>query len=307
MKKLRSRLFITICAMCFTIYPVAAHAQERLTIDAYCQYAGDPLPEDVYGFESEAAAQAAVKRVVDFTGLAQNFTIRAANVPNAAAVISGQSRQILYNQAFMLEVAKVERNWAAISIMAHEVGHHLNGHTITSGGSRPSIELEADRYSGYVLQRMGATLDQAKAAMNQIASEAGSTTHPPKSARLAAITNGWIASRDTKAPTAPEGSTGPQPQSPEPATPGPSTPNFVARVVFPSENVLYYVTADQDILAIAPGASPVLVGKRVPPTLPGFAWMYHTAVITYGVTPTGQVMSRNQFGQFFQVGFVTNP
>ena len=28
--------------------------------------------------------------------------------------------------------------------VAHEIGHHLQGHTIQRGGSRPPIELEAD-------------------------------------------------------------------------------------------------------------------------------------------------------------------
>lgn len=34
------------------------------------------------------------------------------------------------------------------SIHAHEIGHHLSGHTLTSGGDRHQQELEADEFSG---------------------------------------------------------------------------------------------------------------------------------------------------------------
>jgi hypothetical protein len=87
-------------------------------------------------------------------------------------------------------------DWSAISILAHEIGHHLQGHTLLRGGSRPEIELQADRYSGYVLQRMGASLDEAQIAMRNLGSQSGSATHPGRDARLAAIANGWVAARD---------------------------------------------------------------------------------------------------------------
>ena len=69
--------------------------------------------------------------------------------------------------------------WAPVSIMAHEIGHHLSGHTITSGGSRPAIELEADKFSGYVLYRMGATQTAAtKAIMALVDNQIGNFGRP---------------------------------------------------------------------------------------------------------------------------------
>lgn len=173
------------------------HAQQPLNTDAfewYCSFDGSELPSDLYGFASDNAASSALSQVLRHTGLAQNFVIQAANVDNAVAVVNENDRYILYNQDFMLRIADVERDWAAISVLAHEVGHHLQGHTLQPGGSRPPIELEADQYSGFVLQRMGASLDQAQAAMKSLAPDYGSDTHPGRSARLAAITNGWVSS-----------------------------------------------------------------------------------------------------------------
>ncbi|GAB5517913.1 MAG: hypothetical protein RhofKO_01640 [Rhodothermales bacterium] len=173
------------------------YAQEQITVKHSCSYIGELPDETLWSFASDMEAQDAVARVMNFTGLPQNFDIMAANVPNAAAVIRGERRLILYNQGFMERVANATSNdWAAISIMAHEIGHHLSGHTLEAGGSRPKIELESDRFSGYVLQRMGASLDDAQIAMLTLASDTGSDTHPAKSARLAAIQNGWMSARD---------------------------------------------------------------------------------------------------------------
>lgn len=174
----------------------SASAQSLIAINGYCALDEQPLEAQIYGFDADDDAERAVAEIVRHTGLAPNFTIRAANVPNAAAVIdSNGERLILYSQEFMRAVReRTSSSWSEVSILAHELGHHLQGHTLLPGGSRPPIELEADRFSGFVLYRMGATLDDALRAMRTIASEEGSDTHPPRSARLAAITNGYVES-----------------------------------------------------------------------------------------------------------------
>jgi len=162
-----------------------------------CQFDGSVTEEDVYLFASDKEAQEVVARIVKYAGLEQNFEVQAASVPNAQAVVRGEKRLLLYNQEFMRRVKDATKtDWAAVSIMAHEIGHHLQGHTLKPGGSRPPIELEADKFSGHILYRMGATLEEAQAAMKEVANERASETHPAKSARLAAIVNGWIQASD---------------------------------------------------------------------------------------------------------------
>jgi tetratricopeptide (TPR) repeat protein len=82
---------------------------------------------------------------------------------------------------------------ASVSIFAHEIGHHLCGHTLDVLGSRPDKELEADRFSGFVMYKLGATLEQAQAAMVALGNPSYVSTHPPLVNRLAAIRNGWNA------------------------------------------------------------------------------------------------------------------
>lgn len=179
------------------LFTNASLAQELLKLDNGCNYAGDTIKPDVYSFESDGEAGAALKRVMKYTGLPANFIIKAADVPNAQASIYRSTRYVFYNQLFMMRVKQqTNTDWSSISILAHEIGHHLSGHTLDSIGSRPIKELEADRFSGFVLAKMGATIEEALVAMNNIANEQGSFTHPPRSARIAAITNGWQAALD---------------------------------------------------------------------------------------------------------------
>jgi hypothetical protein len=110
-----------------------------------------------------------VNRILNSVGLKPRFEVKAANVPNAAAMIYNNQRYILYSQNFVEMVNRTTKtDWGAVSIVAHEIGHHLNGHTLLQVGSRPSNELEADEFSGFVLQRMGATMLEAQAAGRDI-------------------------------------------------------------------------------------------------------------------------------------------
>lgn len=184
---------ILYCFMLFFLIPNILSAKSgKLKVDKYCAFNDVEIPKEVITFSSDEDAKEALMNIMSFTGLEPNFTIMAFNVPNAAAVIQNNKRYILYNQYFMAKLKDRTKNqWSKISVLAHEIGHHLNAHTLENTGSRPEIELEADSFSGYVLQRMGATLDDAVITMQKISGSQGSTTHPGRNARVAAVSNGW--------------------------------------------------------------------------------------------------------------------
>jgi hypothetical protein len=173
--------------------PASSQVGEEIQTKNACSFLGDAIPDSLHTFDSNQEALSVVQQIVSSSGLVQNFKVLAAGVPNAAADINGTTRLILYNPYFMRDVrAQVGGNkWGPISIMAHEVGHHLNGHTLDKVGSRPKEELEADFFSGFILQRMGSSLDDARAAMEKLGSSTPSSTHPAKSDRLVAIASGW--------------------------------------------------------------------------------------------------------------------
>jgi hypothetical protein len=136
--------------------------------------------------------QEMLQEIISATGLQQNFELKQADVLNIEASISHRKRYILYNPTFITSINNLTKNkWAVMALLAHEVGHHLNGHTILKGGSKPELELQADEFAGFILHKLGATLQQSQNVMYYIAKEKKSRTYPAKASRLLAIEKGW--------------------------------------------------------------------------------------------------------------------
>ena len=150
------------------------------------------------GFMSDSEAEQAVDNILGQIGLFRNFVIaECPNINNAIAknidIGSGEkARYILYDSSFFSRITQSASNdWAAISILAHEIGHHLNGHALNNEGSNHKWELESDEFSGFVLARMGASKQDAQSALSTLKYEKASRTHPAKADRLAAAAKGW--------------------------------------------------------------------------------------------------------------------
>ena len=136
--------------------------------------------------------QEMLQEIIEITGLQTDIELKEADVLNIEASISHRKRYISYNPAYIASLNRVTKNkWSVMALLAHEVGHHLNGHTIRKGGSTPALELEADEFAGFILQKLGATLQQSQHVMHYIAKAKESRTHPGKNSRLQAIEKGW--------------------------------------------------------------------------------------------------------------------
>jgi hypothetical protein len=152
------------------------------------QKAGSLIPD----FNSlENAGQIAVL-ITQVIGLRPDFEIKTARVDNLEAVISHRKRYIYYNPGFIdgLNTATGDK-WAAIALLAHEIGHHLSGHTLGKSSNRVELEKEADEFAGFILAKLGASLEEAQLVMNYIAKTEQSKTHPARKDRITAIATGW--------------------------------------------------------------------------------------------------------------------
>ncbi|MCP9809300.1 hypothetical protein KBY58_07625 [Cyanobium sp. HWJ4-Hawea] len=164
-----------------------------------CGYNYTPNEESIDLYEPRPRELSQINSILKFSGLASNFKIYSSSIDNAIATIIDNERYILYDPKLLSYTdSKSGSYWSSMSILAHEIGHHLSGHTITSKGSNPKDELEADKYSGFVLYKLGATLEDATNAIRTLGSETGSTTHPPKSERIKAIAQGWNEASQTR-------------------------------------------------------------------------------------------------------------
>lgn len=270
-------------------------------------------------FASTSEAKFYAQEIIDVVGLKPNFEVMAAQVDNAAAVVYGGKRYVLYNPTFINNlVQRTGNKWAAVSVLAHEIGHHLNGHTVTSGGSQPAIELEADEFSGFVLRKMGASLADAQAAMRVLAAQTASRTHPAQHDRLAYIARGWQTADDQLAgrnvarvpemrPQAPV-ATGEPRRSTYPSTRQRtnggtvlSSRNVIGQVRFNADpNSRYYVTNAMSLVKVA-GNRLVTIGKLARLNSRSYPYMIHDGSTQLLVDSRGAILT--QRGQ--QVGVLT--
>ncbi len=162
------------------LLPMSLMAQDRETTN-------EPT-----GFTTVSEAARVAEQIVKASGYRVNFAIAEANVPNAVAVLRQGKRYILYNPHFMNHISRTTgTKWAAISVLAHEIGHHLYGGQNNTGIPTMATELQADEFSGYVLEKMGATLPEAQAAMSLLPQTQASLTHPGRDDRISSIAKGW--------------------------------------------------------------------------------------------------------------------
>ena len=157
------------------------------------------------GFTSNEEAEIAVDRILDEFGLFRNFIIQECpDINNAVAKVIEVSegykeRYILYDNNFFDNMNnKALTDWASMSILAHEIGHHLNGHSLNNEGSNHQFELEADYFSGSALAKLGASLEESQSAIMTLKYEKATRTHPAKADRLKAIEEGWNKSAKVK-------------------------------------------------------------------------------------------------------------
>jgi Peptidase family M48 len=177
-------------------------------------------------FQSVYEARDIVKNMLDTIKWKENFTLREQNgINNAYATILQNKRWIVYDNDFLENLdSYAGTKWASISVMAHEMGHHYYNHVVSGQGSTIPTEIEADAFSGYMMNKLGATLDQSVAAMKTIATDRASSTHPAKADRINSITKGWNMGQNELKNTGPA-STGGNGGNTNPGNTGNGNPN----------------------------------------------------------------------------------
>ena len=155
-------------------------------------------------FTTDAEAERALTRIMNASGLAKNFAlIPCDNISNAVAVSYRGERYIIYDKKFMSLISSRTNDWSNLTILAHEVGHHLNGHSIDlsmakivepkSLAEKRKQELEADEFAGFIMAKLGAPLSSVLSSISLITTDDDDTysTHPKRSRRLERLRFGF--------------------------------------------------------------------------------------------------------------------
>lgn len=174
----------------------------------FCGYGEAVLPGDICDFNrarrfsNDEEAESAVEQVLKKLGLPKNFALaECPDMDNCVAITDEKGvRYILYDSDFIKRIKSQTSDWSALSILTHEIGHHLSGHTNKGAEDLKEsrkFELEADYFTGYQMYRLGATLEQAQEAVREVASDRDDrfSSHPKRSKRLAAIEEGYLEAR----------------------------------------------------------------------------------------------------------------
>lgn len=165
------------------------------TLCAMKQMPGNGAVESIRDGRPEAIR--VIGWITDLIGMRSHIRILEADfkIDNVArAVTRGSQRYVVYDAKwFTFEDNRV--SWYSIYVLGHEIGHHIYGHTHGFKPEQHRAELDADRFGGWVVARLGGRLDQA-VAFTRVFSEKGSKSHPPRHERIAAIQEGWQAGKN---------------------------------------------------------------------------------------------------------------
>lgn len=290
-------LYSALCIVYAAVYSQPKYSKEH----------GDGLINQKYAVDSKKEAKDAVENIVLYTGLTQNFEIIGnPSIRTAQAYIKKKKRYVAYNPEFMLRVKdRTKSDWGAVSVLAHEIGHHLAGHTLIKRKRNLQEELDADRFSGFIMYKMGAALEEAKACAQNMELNSNPQTHPPKTERLIAITLGWLEankleervfSSDTPSQTMnPVHSSDSVKQKKIP---------FIYKCVIYGDKNYYFVDNKNQVVSIDNYGEPYVVGYKVKSQDQSFDWIFSVQSLTYGVDSNGKMWSKTYAGDMIIVGKV---
>ncbi|MHB2018980.1 MAG: M48 family metalloprotease [Candidatus Xenobia bacterium] len=135
--------------------------------------------------EATAPAEPYIQRMADELNrlYGMNIQIMQGSVPNAAAVMGSR---VLYNASFFQRLGDPN---LVFGVLAHEWAHQFLHH-VEQGGSTWPREIQADTYSGALLELTHRPL-QPYLAMIERLSGRGSATHPDGQSRAQAVQKGY--------------------------------------------------------------------------------------------------------------------
>jgi hypothetical protein len=258
--------------------------------------------------KNDIAAYKTVVNVIRETGLSQNFVIIPGNVEQVTAFIKDNERILEYNPEFMQKL-EGDTNWHGISVLAREIGHHLSNHELKNGEPSIEEELEADKYAGFVLQKMGASLADALSALENSASE-DSSSRSSMNARLASLSTGWknaellnsdsttlVASLDENKQV----TISVEEQMKVDTIAAADKPNYAYQIFLAVDTSFYFIN-DNDVVFAEKNGKYINVGQRKDSNKPGFDWIFMKGVDSYGVDKKGRLWAFSLDGHFHVVG-----
>ena len=206
--------------------PVCIHTKLN-NLNKYGALGGSTEEKRNCGFTDNEYAYRKIEALMKLAGLPMNFTIcEAERIENAyASVDSNGTRFIVYDDEFLKKLDADSSRMQTITVLAHEIGHHLSAHTLFINDENfqnsydryckkgsPDYnekvckeqylkylklgrdqELEADKFAGFIMFKYGASLEQVMDMYNKITNDEddSESTHPSLTKRIDAVRVGY--------------------------------------------------------------------------------------------------------------------
>ena len=317
-------------AILFGLILLACQTEEEIKTEDAPDIKTESFEKEESSLEEDVKAYKTVLNIVKETGLDQNFMIVPSDIPYAKAYLDDNGRYLAYNPDFIDLVFNTEdstKNWVAVGKVSHEIGHHLSKHELTDGQASPAEVLQADKYSGYVFYKLGAPMDTAVSAMEQvIAMEPTKDNLPPADARINAMSAGYndALTLDQSVDTLMEESliaiansdetvTDPVVPLDTPAAEMPKPTEteeekdvydgFTFKCVLVEDSTVFYIDENDQITTFA-NEKFLVVGYKTNSKKPGFEWTFEANDLKYGVDAKGRMWARGSEGKFVVIGQV---
>lgn len=254
-----------------------------------------------FDFEAEQIVKKATSTILRYVGLPQDFVVVQKDIPNVIAYTKHGVRYIGYNPQFIQRLRiQTETDWSAYSVLAHEIGHHLAGHTEKHGKTNPGNELVADHFSGFILQRMGASLLQSESALlnlEKIGGISDTIYHPPVNARITSLAEGWRQAASLSDTTPFIESTIQQKDTS-------STIQYLFKCQFSGDENVYYIDSQDNIIWFNEMGKAIKIGKKQITANSSFIWLIEYGRNLYGVDSKGIIWSETNYKSAFKVGTI---
>lgn len=180
----------------FVLFVSALHATNVPCRDLH----GNSLDQLTLLPPGPAAKKALEKIIATFEGRpVPEIGISAADIPSAAAVICDDEpvRRVLYSESYfaLLEEGGLS-SWARLSILAHEVGHHLENHPLLwQYKDFQALELAADEFTGAAICQLGGSVKDAHLGIDYLEGRSD-PRYPKPGTRREVITQAYLQAKN---------------------------------------------------------------------------------------------------------------
>lgn len=156
--------------------------------------------ESNFNFNNSIELEKICNDILNKIGISEkNFRILSCSyINNALAFIYKNERLIVADQNYLNYLNnnnKTNDYWFYLFILSHEIGHHLNGHTLKKSISlvdSQKRELECDRFAGMILRKYNATEYEITNILKKLPHpEDNNSTHPTFNSRVVAALEGY--------------------------------------------------------------------------------------------------------------------